>query len=153
MKGRRFRIAWVMALIAIAAFDFAVIRTLGDYRSPMGDLLLVGAMPMANVLAVGLLSGHRRPGSRAFLLGFEAFGAMALASFLFLAIFFNRVPRLYVRPVVNHLMGTLGQYGTFVCVSAICSAAAAMLVLPQVAFALIGGFLFRKYRITITPRW
>ena len=39
-----------------------------------------------------------------------------------------------------------------VCLSAICSAAAAMLVLPQVAFALIGGLLFRRDRNTLPPR-
>jgi hypothetical protein len=43
--------------------------------------LLLGALPMANVLAVGILVGQQRPGSRQFLLGFEAFGAMAMVSY------------------------------------------------------------------------
>lgn len=141
-----------MGFAAIAAFDFAVIRTLGDYRNQTGDFLLVGAMPMANVLAVGVLTGLQRLRSHPFLLGFEAFGAIALASYMFIAIFFSRVPWHYVQPVVNYLLRTLGLYGTLVCVSAICSAAAAMLVLPQVTFALIGDFLFQKYRLSIAPR-
>jgi hypothetical protein len=141
-----------LAVIAIAALDFAVIRTLADYRTATGDLLLVGAMPMANVLAVGMLAGLRSLRSRPFLLGFEAFGALALAFYLILSIFFYRVPRLYVQPVTDHLLRTFRGYGVFVCVSAICSAAGAMLVLPQVTFALIGGFLFRKFRTTIAPR-
>ena len=153
MRRHRFRIAAVMGFVAIAACDFAVIRTFLDgHRSQTGDLLLVGATPMANVLAVGMLTGLRRLRSRPFLLGFEAFGAIALASYLFMAIFFSHVPWHYVQPVVNHLLRTLGPYGTLVCVSAICPAAAAMLVLLQVTFALAGGFLFRKYRITTTPR-
>jgi hypothetical protein len=69
-----------------------------------------------------------------------------------LSIFFDRVPWLYVQPVVDYLLRTLWQYGIFVHLPAVCCAAAAMLVLPQVTFALIGGFLFRKFRITITPR-
>jgi hypothetical protein len=81
-----------LTLIAIAAFDFAVIRTLGDYRTPMGALLLVGAMPMWSVLAVGMLAGARRLRRRPFLLGFEAFGAMALAVYQFLVVFVPRLP-------------------------------------------------------------
>ena len=53
------------------------------------SLLILGALPMANVLAVGILIGQRRPGSRPFLLGFEAFGAMALALYVALASFFG----------------------------------------------------------------
>ena len=71
----RFRIAWVMVAVAIAALNLAVIRVL--LGSPVGELVVLGALPMANVLAVGLLIGLRRRGSRPFLLGFEAFGAMA----------------------------------------------------------------------------
>ena len=36
--------------------------------------------------------------------------------------------------------------------SSSCENVAEERVLPQVTFALIGGFLIRKYRITITPR-
>jgi uncharacterized membrane protein YeiB len=152
VRRRRFRTASVMAFVALAAFDLAAIRTLGDYRSERGDLLLVGALPMANVLAVGMLTGLQDLRGRRFLLGFEAFGAMALAFYLLMAIFFSRVPYRYVLPLVDHLMRALGDYGTLVCVSAICSAAAAMLVLPQVAFGLIGGLLLRRFRNTVPPR-
>ncbi len=75
----RFRIAWVMVAVAIAAFDFGAIRAMfGSW----GHSLLLGALPMANVLAVGILVGQQRPGSRPFLLGFEVFGAMALAFYV-----------------------------------------------------------------------
>jgi hypothetical protein len=42
---------------------------------------------MANVLAVGILVGQQSPRSRPFLLGFEAFGAMALAFYVALVSF------------------------------------------------------------------
>jgi hypothetical protein len=160
VKVLRFRITTVLALIAIAAFDLAAIRTLVAYRDymPLGelihmcDLLLVGALPMANVLVFSMLAGLRRFRSSPFFLGFEVFGAMALSFFVMMTIFFDRIPWLYVQPVVNYLLKNLWQYGIFVHLPAVCSAAAAMLVLPQVAFALIGGFLFRRFRIAITPR-
>ena len=72
-------IAWVMVAVAIAALDFGAIRALLRFASLMGELLILGTLPMANVLAVGLLIGQRRPGSRPFRLGFEAFGVMAVA--------------------------------------------------------------------------
>ena len=89
MKTPRFRIAWLMVAVAIAALDFAAIGAiLGSGTGDFGIFLLLGALPMANVLAVGILIGQRRPGSRPFLLGFEAFGAMALALYIALVSFF-----------------------------------------------------------------
>ena len=90
MKPPRFRIARIMVAVAIAALDFGAIRALlprhehvlDDQR---GVYLSLGALPMANVLAVVFLVGRHRPGSRPFLLGFEAFGAMALTLFFGLA--------------------------------------------------------------------
>jgi hypothetical protein len=46
-------------------------------------------MPMATVLAIGLLIGHRRLRDHPFLLGFESFGALALAVYVVLASFFS----------------------------------------------------------------
>ena len=55
MKPPRFRLAWIMVAVAIAALDFMVIRRSVDHRTPTGDFLLVGALPMANVLAIGII--------------------------------------------------------------------------------------------------
>ena len=55
MKVPRFRIAWVMVVVAIAALDFGAIRAAFDLESPSVLLLLVVTLPMANILAVGLL--------------------------------------------------------------------------------------------------
>ena len=79
MKPPRFRIAWVMGVIAIIAVEFAVIRIALDNYSPIVELLVLGALPMTNVLAIGVLVGHLRHADRAFLLGFELFGAVSLA--------------------------------------------------------------------------
>ena len=65
---------------------------------------------MANVLAVGILIGQRRPGSRPFLLGFEAFGAMALAVFVALAVFSpQKVMIPYLELSLQFVRNTIGQ--------------------------------------------
>ncbi len=115
--------------------------------------MLLGALPMANVLAVGMLIGRRRPASRPFLLGFEAFGAMALALFIALAICFPREVVLpYLTPVLVLIERTIGNDRPFVMIPIVCFVAVALLGWPQVAFALTGGFLSRKFKITVTPR-
>jgi hypothetical protein len=61
VKVPRFRIAWLMVAVAIAALDFAAIGAiLGSGADDFGIFLLLGALPMANVLAVGILIGQRR---------------------------------------------------------------------------------------------
>jgi hypothetical protein len=78
MKTPRFQIAWVMVFVAIPALNFGAIRALSEVKSTarkvLGDgqydpaefdrimntltkvdLLGSGALPMANILAVGLI--------------------------------------------------------------------------------------------------
>jgi hypothetical protein len=50
----------------------------------VGELLVGGALPMATLLVVVLLIGYRRRSSRLFILGFESFGALALALYVVL---------------------------------------------------------------------
>ena len=154
MKLPRFRIAWVMVTVAIAAFDFMVIRRLVDYRTPTGDFLLLGALPMANVLAIGMLVGQRRPGSRPFLLGFVAFGAMALAVFVAGAIFFTEeLVMSYLALVLRPMVTIIGQRPPVVLIPIWFSCAIIMLgFLPQVAFALVGGFLSRRFKVIVVRR-
>jgi hypothetical protein len=80
----RFRIAWLMVAVAIAGINFAAIRALLDLNGTAAQLLLVGALPMANVLIVGIMIARQRVRSRPFLLGFEVFGAIALALYIYL---------------------------------------------------------------------
>lgn len=153
MNLTRFRIAWIMVAVAIAALDFGAIRAMlgvGDLE----NLLVLGALPMANVLAVGLLIAQQRPKSRPFLLGFEAFGAMALALYVFLATIFP----LHDSPIMSCLESLIDRLGgffgqtPFVEITIEYPVAVAMLGGPQLAFALLGGFLSRRFKITITPR-
>jgi hypothetical protein len=151
VKAPRFRIAWIMVAIAIAALNFAAIRAM--FGSRASEFLALGALPMASVLAVGLLVGHRRPETRAFLLGFEVFGAMALAIYVTLASCFREevlIP--YLIPILEPLRGTIGQQQPFVLFPAMISIAVIVLGCPQLGFALIGGLLSRRFKVTITRR-
>jgi hypothetical protein len=151
----RFYIAWVMVAVGIAAFDVAVIRAILDSLSPRGEDLLVGVLPIVNVLAVGLLIGKQRPASRSFVLGFELFGAVALASYVALALLLPGPggPLFsYVSLLLNPIVAIIGRDRPFVFVPIACSALVAILGLPQLAFALIGGFLSRSYKVTVTRR-
>lgn len=96
MKVGRFRIASLMIAVAIAALDFAAIRAMLNFRE--GVSLSLGALPMANVLAVCILIGQRRPEHRPLLLGFAVFGALALAVYVALWSFF---PDGALRPYVK----------------------------------------------------
>ena len=157
MKVPRFRIAWVMVAVAITALDFTAIRAVLSGPSPWGEELLIGALPMLNVLAVGLLIGQQRPGSLPFLLGFELLGAIALASYVALARLFPG-PRgpvySYVSILLDPIVANIGRERPFVFIPIASSVVVVMLGLPQLAFALIGGFLSRRYKISvrITPR-
>jgi hypothetical protein len=141
-----------MVLVAFAALNFTVLRAAFDSpRSPTIELLAMGAMPMATGLAIGLIIGYRHHGSRSFLLGFESFGAMALALFVVLAARFgNEVVFPYASLFIEPVWNIIGRTVVFIPIAY--SVGVVALGLPQVAFALIGGFLSRKYRITITKR-
>jgi hypothetical protein len=147
-----------MVAIAIVALDFAAIRALSPRHANVlddqrGMCLLVGALPMANVLAVGVLIGQQRPASRPFLLGFEAFGAMAVVLFIVLATCFPREVVLpYVTPVMVPIESTIGYDRPFVTFPIVCVVAVALLGWPQLAFALAGGFLSRRFKVTISRR-
>ena len=153
MKVPRFRIAWFMVFIALAALDFQVIRAMPEIGPPTSELLVLGALPMANVLTVGLLIGQRRPGSRPFLLGFEAFGVMALALYVALVSFSPQtVVNPYLKPLLQPITITIGQNRPVVLIATLGFVGVVMLSLPQLTFALMGGLLSRRYRITITKR-
>jgi hypothetical protein len=142
-----------MVAVAIAALNFTVIRVVLDHPNNTSTLLSLGVLPMANILAIGLLIGHRRRGSRPFLLGFEVFGATALALYVALvSCFCEEAMMPYLHIFLDPLEKILGQHPFVVLVATLCSVAVVMLVLPQVAFALIGGLLSRKYRITVSRR-
>jgi hypothetical protein len=148
-----------MVAVAIAALDFAAIRAFFDIADI--GLLVLGALPMANVLAVGILVSQRRPESRPFLLGFEVFGAVALALFVAVALaslftdnhgLINSSLTSYLAPVVQPIEKRIGQNRPFIFIPIALFAYVVMLGWPQLVFALIGGSLSRRFKITITRR-
>jgi hypothetical protein len=136
----RIQIAMLTAVVAIPALDFGVIlgRT---YYNPSGwgdDILVSGALPMANILAVGFLIGLQRR-SRGFLWGFEAFGSAALA--LFALDYFCGFPMTtayfdYVEMFLSIKLSIIYYPEWWELI----------LSFPQLVCALFGGFLFRKFR-------
>jgi len=149
-----FRIAMGMVFVAIVALNFGAIwasfELVPSVIEPyVAQSLLLGALPMANILAVGIMIGQRRPGSRPFLLGFVAFGAMALTLYVAVASFFTGAVTLCVALLMEIIENTIGRHHPYVFTPIVCFVAVVMLGLPQVVFALIGGSLSRRFRITI----
>src|SRR5689334_2215766 len=137
----------MMVLVAVAALNFATIRALLGFHSPEGELLVLGALPMANILAAGLLIGRRYHGSRRFLLGFEAFGAIALASCAAGAILFpDKVVRSYLNLALDPYWNAFLPNLTTAIILGLYAIALVMLSLPQLAFAVLGGFLSHQFR-------
>ena len=158
MKVPQFQIAWIMVAVALIAIDFTAIRSL--YDSPPGELLILGALPMANVLAVCLLISRRQRQNLPFLLGFVTFGAVALAIYVALTGLFGHGSNnlylylldSYLDPVVLPLEEYRGQFNGFVFIPILCVVYVIMLFLPQAAFGLLGGSISRRFKITITRR-
>jgi hypothetical protein len=147
----RFRIASIMVVVAIVALNLVAIRVLLGFRSLMGELLILGALPMANVLAVGLVIGQRRPGNRPFLLGFVPFGAMALAVYVATATSFPReIVVSCLTPVNDYLESIIGPHRPLLFIPAQTFVYVLMLGLPQLVFGLIGGILSRTFITTIS---
>src|SRR5262245_65406741 len=121
----------------------------GGFSRSTHQAWLLGGLPMANLLAVGFLVGRRHFASRPFLLGFEVFGAMALGLNVAVATLFTKELLFpYVHSVILPLGKPDGQpFGTAQLLIHM-SFAAAMLGLPQLAVSLIGGSLFRRFRVT-----
>jgi hypothetical protein len=140
-----------MFVIAITALDIVVSRPLlrgvlsGTGPSPDTPwYLIVGALPMANLLAVCLVIGLRRPGGRRFLWGFGVVGAAALAIYIALA---SSYPDFFLRPyILNSLeflpLPSRPPWNTPRSLVLGLLASAVVLGLPQLAFALLGGVLF-----------
>jgi hypothetical protein len=100
---------------------------------------------MANLLVVGLLVGNHRRASRRFLLGFEVFGTTALALYIAMAILFtDELDQSYLELVIKPLRKTIGRTGWTTSRLLIAYSILSLWAsLPQFAFALIGGIVFR----------
>ncbi len=144
-----------MVAIAITALNLGAISAALRSNSQAAGFLMLGALPLMNVLTVGLLIGWRRPKSRPFLLGFEAFGVAALglySAFVCLSPDPERPLHPYLAVTVGPMINYVEQNYPSLLHAISLIDLAAMLGWPQVAFALLGGFLFRTFKITITRR-
>jgi hypothetical protein len=156
VRAPRFRIAWLMFVIAVAALDFAAIRAAADDSSGPSTLLCTVVLPMANVLAMVLLIGHRNRRCCRLFLGFEAFGVAALV-YLVVAILSGEdwvwsYVTLALEPTRAIIRPSGGGNWSTARLFAGRSLLAVWATLPQLAFALIGGLLSRRFKVTITRR-
>src|SRR5262245_36481116 len=131
-----------MVFVALAALNFTVLRAAIDAHSPNSAFFAWGAMPMATVLAIGLIIGYRHHGSRQFLRGFESFGVMALALFAVLVSCFG-VEALgpYVNLFIEPFAKIIDRDRSVIFMPIAYSVGVVVLGVPQVALALMGGFL------------
>lgn len=148
MNVPRFRIASIMVVVAIVALDFGMIRALSVVQRGPYVLLVLGALPMANVLPVIMLIGERRRENRPFRLGFVSFGAMALAVFVAVTWFLPHEMAILFTPLLDYVVKTIGSGRPLLSVAVQALALVVTVGLPQVVFALIGGFVSRKFMIT-----
>ncbi len=157
MKIPHFSIAWLMVAVAIAAVDFGAIRVLlAPYMWRVGKFWVFGALPMANVLVVGLLVARYRPKSRSFLVGFEGtLVTIALAVYIFLPREFPDFAgtiMLYLDLGSSAFEPYLGTKPSLVVDALYWLLVVVMLGAPQLAIALIGGFLSRRFKSTVIRR-
>jgi hypothetical protein len=140
LKLPHFSISTLMALVALVALDFGVVRTLFDHRfvpRDVCDLLTFGILPMANVLALGLFPFLTRSGrvvSRPRRIGFEVFGAVGLVLLLVCCLLatgtiHEGVPRLlwFLSPGWLFLVG-----------------ASLLMLFPPMALGLLGAWIVGK---------
>lgn len=140
-----------MLIIALAGLNFGAIRAVSDPGRTSLFLLCLVVLPMANILAGGLLVAILRPRSRPFLRGFELFGMMAVLLVVigimqdeFFLLFY-----LHLSMVIEIAMfGPPSPTGPNGLSFSILSLWASW---PQLVFAVLGGFLFRRFGATVRP--
>lgn len=151
MRPPRFRIAWAMGAVALVALDLGAARIILDPDKNMHAFLVcLTSLPMVHILAAALLLASLRPRSRPYLQGFLLFGVVASAFSLVVAVLAPEMLALYLLPVLvvnRHVLGSFRYPLSFYSACRLLVGmgfAAAWATWPQVAFALVGGHLFRK---------
>jgi hypothetical protein len=150
VKLPRFRIAWIMVLVAIVGLNCWAIRTIVVSHNWTAVLVGVGNLPMANILIIVPLVSYQYRRGRQFLWGFEVFGAAAVALKVAVTILDGPWPRFwisYLRLVTDPLTSAWGgpQFWTDSQWLIGCPILSLWVTLPQLAFALVGGFFFRVF--------
>ncbi len=149
MKWFRFSISSLMAVVLVIALDcmainMFMVRRL--FRVPLSELIVVGALPMANILAIGLIrlwaDRKGRGRTRPFLVGFEVCGLVTLHFFVICAVLATDSFHDAVGDILRSLSIRPGDRLFLI-------SAVAILLLPQLAFASFGGWSIRNYRIEV----
>src|SRR6476619_2815620 len=110
----RFKINRLVVWVALAALNFGAIRALYyDLQTGLNanrlDVLALGALPMMNDLALGILTSLSSGRTRPFLRGFVAFGAIALVLYVLVwTSYADAWVRYYVFLVLNPLRKVVG---------------------------------------------
>ena len=149
MRVPRFTIAGMMALVLVVALDAWACQALMGGPPPveLSELIVFGALPMANVLALGLypilMSRNRHEGGRSGWVGFEVGGLVALLVFLACSLTMTHP----LNENVSHLLRALGFVPgpVFLVVGAV-----VLLLVPQLALALLCGWLCRTYKFRVS---
>src|SRR4051812_20068138 len=83
VKMPRLSIRTMIVLVVVVAANCAVLRYVlgGSIERPGIEFGILGVMPTVNVLALGLYRMSRRRDGLPFLIGFEAFGLLAVSVF------------------------------------------------------------------------
>jgi hypothetical protein len=153
VKVPHIRIAQFMAVVALIALDCVLVREVAQSRfySPFIEWCLVGALPIPNVLALVIycLVTQKRRELRAFLSGFAYFGAAAMVCSLALSWFFPEAARYPLRSALNPMFARMGSPDSSRPI--FLAAAAALVLLPQVAIALTGGLLISRFTFAGRP--
>lgn len=143
MNVARIRIAWLMIFVALVALNLAAFRVALHRSDRFNELWLMGIMPMANALVVSLLVGYRRRRCHRFHLGFQAFGATSFSLSVAGKWLGTGVAglhfRLFAEP--HWLSWTTIQVASWDMIAVV------IVGLLHLVFALIGGLLFRNFRI------
>jgi hypothetical protein len=161
MRYPRLTVAWLMALVAWVALTVAGVRAWLHYRVGHGvgpdgrqltfidntyDLMGIGGLPMAVLLAAGLLAGILGVRWRPFMFGLMAFGAAAVVVFVSCAALYTEgVIQPRILWVLRSLPRSIHSLSPAVRTSILYAVSASLVVLPQLAVALLGGALFQAH--------
>jgi hypothetical protein len=155
MRLPRVTIASAMALTVLAAVDCLVLREWwGEKNDDRLALFFFGGLPLFNILMAGLVvlaKRWRKGATHAFLSGFVAAGGAVLACYVaIIAAFPEEGADLLTRVCVplNPLSVKLFPAGLAAAVSIVMAIA----TVPELALAILGGLLHRRYRVAIGRR-
>ncbi|MGO9464492.1 MAG: hypothetical protein ACLQIB_08985 [Isosphaeraceae bacterium] len=153
MKPFRFSIAEMMVVVMIVAMDLGTFRLLGPVYGPwlhqLLELIIAGALPLANMLAIGLLYAfHQRsrhnniPPS---LVRFEVWGWAALVAWIGCFALFTEP----IHNVADRLAKSIISPNTSLSALAFLALLIGFLLLPPLSVALVGSRFSARYRIRL----